>query len=272
MMQPAPSPVMQTSPSSAPLLRGATGLGLVGRHTSSLRVAAALRAVAPGSVSVILLSGGVGKRMKASMPKQYLDLRGRPIATWSLIELAGMPEVGEVVVVCAPEYRDIFTSVTLPRDVPLVFAPPGDERQDSVLSGLRASREDATVVAVHDSARPLVLAADVRRCLVDAAEHGAAVLAVPVKPTIKEVGADGMVIKTLDRSVLWDIQTPQCIRPDLLLRGFEHVAAESLAVTDDVSIVEALGQPVKITPGDYSNIKVTTPEDMAVAQCFLDER
>ena len=92
-----------------------------------------------------------------------------------------------------------------------------------------------------------------------------------MQPTIKEVGPDGMVIKTLDRSKLWDVQTPQIIRPALLREGFEFVAKNNLAVTDDVSIIEALGLPVKMTMGDYTNIKVTTPEDMAVAEGFIDE-
>lgn len=223
-------------------------------------------------MSVVLLSGGVGKRMKASMPKQYLDLRGKPIATWSLGMFAGMAEVGEVVVVCAPEYEEVFASVPLPRAVALKFARPGKERQDSVFSGLQAVAASAALVAVHDSARPLVREEDVRRCMEDAMQHGAAVLGVPVKPTIKEVGPDGMVVKTLDRSRLWDVQTPQIIRPELLKKGFAKVEAEGLAVTDDVSIIEALGLPVKMTMGDYTNIKVTTPEDMFVAERFMDEQ
>ena len=222
-------------------------------------------------MSVVLLSGGVGKRMKANMPKQYLNLRGKPIATWSLETFASMDEVGEIVVVCAPEYRDVFEAVSLPRDVPVKFALPGAERQDSVESGLGAVAAGAALVAVHDSARPMVRAEDVRACIGDALEHGAAVLGVPVKPTIKEVGDDGMVVRTLDRSKLWDVQTPQVIRPALLREGFAKVAAEGLAVTDDVSIIEAMGLPVKMTQGDYTNIKVTTPEDMFVAERFMDE-
>lgn len=95
------------------------------------------------------------------------------------------------------------------RSVPIKWALPGKERQDSVFNGLQQVRPGAALVAVHDSARPLVEAADVSRCIGDAAQVGAAVLGVQVKPTIKEVGADGMVIKTLDRSRLWEVQTPQ---------------------------------------------------------------
>ncbi|CAG9465126.1 unnamed protein product [Pedinophyceae sp. YPF-701] len=227
--------------------------------------------VEDGSMSVVLLAGGVGKRMKASMPKQYLPLRGKPIATWSLETFAAMPEVGEIVVVCDPSYRDIFEDVTLPRSVPLKFALPGKERQDSVFNGLSEVAEGAALVAVHDSARPLVRAEDVSRCAADAARVGAAVLGVQSKQTIKEAGADLMVVKTLDRSRLWEMQTPQIIEPGLLKRAFEKVNAEGLEVTDDISVVEHLGAPAIITVGDYTNIKVTTPEDMFIAERFLDE-
>lgn len=93
-----------------------------------------------------------------------------------------------------------------------------------------------------------------------------------MKPTIKEVDGGLQVVKTLQRSKLWEVQTPQCIRPDLLREGFELVKAKGLEVTDDVSIIEAMGKPVRITPGSYTNIKVTTPDDMSVAEKFLDEK
>lgn len=230
--------------------------------------------VADGSVSAVLLAGGVGKRMGAAIPKQYLELLGQPIATYSLVTFATMPQIGEVIVVCEPSYREVFEEchARLQRKVPLKFALPGKERQDSVFSGLQAVREGAALVAVHDSARPLMDAADVARCLCDAAEVGAAVLGVPVKPTIKEVGGDGLVVKTLQRALLWEVQTPQVIEPGLLRAGFELVARESLEVTDDVSIIEAMGRPVRVTPGSYTNIKVTTPDDMSIAERFLSER
>eukprot|EP00211_Chloroparvula_japonica_P015700 CAMPEP_0119140330 /NCGR_PEP_ID=MMETSP1310-20130426/29044_1 /TAXON_ID=464262 /ORGANISM="Genus nov. species nov., Strain RCC2339" /LENGTH=195 /DNA_ID=CAMNT_0007131679 /DNA_START=8 /DNA_END=591 /DNA_ORIENTATION=+ len=195
------------------------------------------------------------------MPKQYLPLRGKPIALHSLELFLEMPEVGEIVVVCDPSYRDVFEGAA-PAGA-LKFALPGAERQDSVLSGLSASSPEAALVAIHDSARPLVTREEVVACLQDALEHGAAVLGVQVKPTIKEADADGFVAQTLQRARLWEVQTPQVVRPALLRAGFELVAREGLEVTDDASIVEALGEPVRLTPGRYTNIKVTTPDDMS---------
>lgn len=211
--------------------------------------------------------------MGASIPKQYLELRGQPIATYSLQTFAHMREVGEIVIVCDPSWRDIFSSrfANLPPGLELKWALPGAERQDSVYNGLQAIRDTAAVVAVHDSARPLISARDASACMIDGWTVGAAVLGVPVKPTIKEVDAQLQVVKTLERAKLWEVQTPQCIRPPLLREGFEVVRRDGLEVTDDVSIVEALGRPVKITPGSYTNIKVTTPDDMSVAEKFMDE-
>jgi 2-C-methyl-D-erythritol 4-phosphate cytidylyltransferase len=278
---PLPQPAAQSAPLQAPSASSAARLLRRQRLCARPRLAAAASApaaaaaasVPDGSVSLVLLAGGVGKRMGAPIPKQYLELLGAPIATYSLRTFAAMPAVGELVVVCEPEWRAIFEEchAALPRRPPLTFAAPGAERQDSVLSGLRAISPAAALVAVHDSARPLVTPAEATAVFLDAAACGAAVLGVPVKQTIKEVAADGLVVKTLNRAALWEMQTPQVVRPALLRAGFELVAARGLEVTDDVSIVEALGEPVRVTPGAYTNIKVTTPEDMAVAEKLLQE-
>jgi len=229
-----------------------------------------------GSVSVVLLAGGVGKRMGASIPKQYLPLHGRALATYSLQTFSNMPEVGEVVIVCDPSWKDIFdkaifdVGAVVPKSMPIKWALPGAERQDSVYNGLQEVTGE--LVAIHDSARPLITPKDALRCFQDGWQCGAAVLGVMVKPTIKEVDSNGMVIKTLERSKLWEVQTPQVIRTALLKEGFEAVRSKNLAVTDDVSIVEALGKPVKITEGSYTNIKITTPDDLPMAAAFLEEQ
>ena len=164
-----------------------------------------------------------------------------------------------------------FVAAAAARDSRVQFADPGKERQDSVSNGLDAIPPECTIVAVHDAARPLVTLDNVHTCIADGAKHGAAVLAVPMKATVKE-GADGFVTQTLDRSKLWEIQTPQVIRPQLLRDGFAKVRAEGLEVTDDVSIVEQLGAPVKLTMGEYTNLKLTTPEDMVIADQILAGR
>uniref|UniRef100_A0A1D1ZA81 2-C-methyl-D-erythritol 4-phosphate cytidylyltransferase, chloroplastic n=1 Tax=Anthurium amnicola TaxID=1678845 RepID=A0A1D1ZA81_9ARAE len=227
-----------------------------------------LMVVKDKSVSVILLAGGRGKRMGASMPKQYLPLLGQPIALYSFYTFFRMSEVKEVIVVCDPSYKDVFEDAA-ESHVSLKFALPGKERQDSVFSGFQEIDGSSELVCIHDSARPLVLTEDIRRVLEDALLNGAAVLGVPVKATIKEADSDSFVVRTLDRKTLWEMQTPQVIRPDLLREGFDLLHREGLEVTDDVSIIEHLKQPVYITEGSYTNIKVTTPDDLLLAERIL---
>ncbi|XP_031490280.1 2-C-methyl-D-erythritol 4-phosphate cytidylyltransferase, chloroplastic isoform X1 [Nymphaea colorata] len=222
------------------------------------------------SVSVVLLAGGKGKRMGASMPKQYLPLLGQPIALYSFYTFADLPEVKEIIVVCDPSYRDIFEDAIKSIQVEIKFAFPGKERQDSVFNGLQEIDGTSKLVCIHDSARPLVNSKDVKKVLKDGLLVGAAVLGVPVKATIKEANGKSFVVKTLDRETLWEMQTPQVIKPQLLRDGFELVQRKGLAVTDDVSIVEYLNHPVYITQGSYTNIKVTTPDDMLLAERILN--
>ncbi|KAF5813551.1 putative 2-C-methyl-D-erythritol 4-phosphate cytidylyltransferase [Helianthus annuus] len=222
------------------------------------------------SVSVVLLAGGKGKRMGASMPKQYLPLLGQPIALYSFYTFSRMPEVKEIIVVCDPSYRDIFEDAREKINVDLKFALPGKERQDSVYSGLQTIDPTSELVCIHDSARPLVTSSDVEKVLNDGLRVGASVLGVPAKATIKEGNSESFVVKTLDRKTLWEMQTPQVIKPELLKRGFELVNREDLEVTDDVSIVEHLKHPVYITQGSYTNIKVTTPDDLLLAERILN--
>ncbi|XP_024169715.1 2-C-methyl-D-erythritol 4-phosphate cytidylyltransferase, chloroplastic [Rosa chinensis] len=221
------------------------------------------------SVSVILLAGGKGKRMGASMPKQYLPLLSQPIALYSFYTFSRMPQVKEIIVVCDPSYRDVFEDSKHKIHTELKFTLPGKERQDSVYSGLQAIDLTSELVCIHDSARPLVSSGDVEKVLKDGWLNGAAVLGVPVKATIKEANYESFVVRTLDRRTLWEMQTPQVIKPDLLKKGFELVNREGLEVTDDVSIVEHLPHPVYITEGSYTNIKVTTPDDLLLAERIL---
>ncbi|KAG7976790.1 hypothetical protein I3843_06G167700 [Carya illinoinensis] len=225
------------------------------------------------SVSVILLAGGKGKRMGASMPKQYLPLLGQPIALYSLYTFSQLIQVKEIIVVCDPSYKDIFEGTKGKLCVEVKFALPGKERQDSVYSGLQAVDSSSELVCIHDSARPLVSTGDIEKVLKDGWLNGAAVLGVPVKATIKEANSQSFVVRTLDRKTLWEMQTPQVIKPDLLKKGFELVNRGGLEVTDDVSIVEHLKHPVYITEGSYTNIKtvlqVTTPDDLLLAERIM---
>lgn len=215
-------------------------------------------------ISVILVAGGKGLRMGAKVPKQYLPLAGKPLILHSYELFTAIPEVREIIVVCEESYQSLFPVPDLAR---LVFAEPGARRQDSVWNGFSCLASDSELVCIHDGARPLLRMEDCRAVLDAGLRYGAAVLATPVKYTIKSSTPDGFVHQTVDRSNLWDIQTPQVIVPDLLRRGF--AAAGDLIVTDDASLVELLGHPVKLVKGSDSNIKITTPTDLALAEMLF---
>jgi len=232
-------------------------------------------------VGFLILAGGTGSRMKANMPKQFLQLKDRSVLQHSLdLFLDTLPSVGceaaKVVLVMDPKYQPEYQSVVDKYEGKLVFANPGEERQGSVENGLNKLVETAgercKYVAVHDSARPLVTIEEICNVVNDAKEYGAAVLGVPCKATIKESDDGVLVQRTIQRSRLWEVHTPQVILIETLLKGFKKVADENLEVTDDVSIVEQLGEPVKLTRGEYTNLKITTPEDMDVATAILDDR
>lgn len=243
-------------------------------------------AVDMGDVGFVLLAGGTGSRMKATMPKQFLTLRGVPVLHHSLdLFLTRLPaycrEQGvqgppHVVLVLDPKYQPEYQPIVDQYRGRLVFANPGVERQGSVKNGLdklvETSGGKCEYVAVHDSARPLVTIRECCEVVLDAKQFGAAVLGVPCKATIKETEDGVLVLRTIPRKRLWEVHTPQVVKIDLLQRGFAKVEAENLEVTDDVSIVEAMDLPVKLTKGEYTNLKITTPEDMDVAEAILEER
>ena len=182
----------------------------------------------------------------------------------------------QVVLVMDPKYQPDYQPIVDKFEGRLAFANPGEERQGSVENGLNKLAELAgdscTYVAVHDSARPLVTIEEIHNVVRDAKDCGAAVLGVPCKATIKESEDGSTVLRTIPRARLWEVHTPQVIKIDTLKRGFAKVEAENLEVTDDVSIVEAMGEPVKLTLGEYTNLKITTPEDMDVATAILIDR
>ncbi|CAM9142989.1 unnamed protein product, partial [Sphacelaria rigidula] len=177
------------------------------------------------NVAAILLAGGVGKRMEADKPKQFLELQGKPVLEHSLDLFLNLHGISQLVLVLDEQYRDKFEGLRK-TEKRLVFADPGKERQDSVFNALQKVDASASLVCIHDAARPLVTKACVRKVINDADKHGAAVLGVLMKATVKESEDGQFVLRTIDRSRLWDIQTPQVVKPDILRRGFEQAKAE----------------------------------------------
>ena len=207
--------------------------------------------------SVIFLAGGIGSRVGKNIPKQFLTIKEKPVFSFSLDVFLSMTDIiSEIIVVCDEKYQFYF------KKLPVIFAPPGKRRQDSLFNGLQKVSPNTNLVCIHDSARPNIDAEMIKRTITAAEKYGAATTGMPINYTIKEVDDDNFVKKTLDRSAIWEIQTPQIIKYELLVRGFEKINKNSLNVTDDVSIIELLRLPVKVVEGNKNNIKITTPEDL----------
>ncbi|HHT62528.1 MAG TPA: 2-C-methyl-D-erythritol 4-phosphate cytidylyltransferase [Clostridia bacterium] len=212
--------------------------------------------------------------MKASCNKQFLMLRKKPILIHTLEVFEKCKLVNDIILVSSPGEEDFCGSLLQKYDLKKVtrVVTGGSERLHSVASGLNQVSEDCDIVAVHDGARPLMLLSLLEEVLNAVAEYDGAILAVPVKDTIKET-INGHIIKgTLDRSQLWAAQTPQVFKKDVLTYVYKKALEEGITGTDDASLVEYYGYKIKVVPGSYENIKITTPVDLDLAELILKRR
>jgi 2-C-methyl-D-erythritol 4-phosphate cytidylyltransferase len=189
-----------------------------------------------------------------------------------------IPEVHEVLVVVHPEdleycQNEIIDPYPLKKVLRLV--PGGKERQDSVYNALKVLHKEADeldIVLVHDGVRPLVDPVQVRQVVAAARRHGAAILGIPCQDTLKRVGTKGEVVETVDRQELWQVQTPQAFRAALLWRAYQDAVSRGFYATDEAALVEALGEMVAVVPGSPLNLKITTPDDLKMAEAFMTLR
>lgn len=226
--------------------------------------------------TVLVPAAGMGRRMGASVNKQYLDLAGQPILAHTLQLFQQHPAIDSICLVLPEEEIPYCRTHVVERyaiDKVERIVVGGAERQDSVLNGLRALEEggdaaDDDLVLVHDGARPLFDAQLIPQLLEKIRQHGGCVVGVPVKDTIKQVD-DGQISGTPERKRLWQAQTPQGFSFKLISRAYEDADRNAFRGTDDASLVERLGEPVVMLEGNYRNIKVTTPEDLVIATALL---
>jgi 2-C-methyl-D-erythritol 4-phosphate cytidylyltransferase len=220
----------------------------------------------------IIAAAGRGARMGGEQAKQFRALSGIPIIIHTLRRFERCTTIGEmIVVVPAGEVGGFLTLANRYALTKLARVVQGGEtRRETVWRGLQAVRAvTAEVIAVHDGVRPLVTPDEIDNTVRAAQQSGAAILAVPAIDTVKEVRV-GKVIRTPERASLWHAQTPQCFRYDLLKRAYEEAITENLDATDDSALVERLGAGVSIVEGDARNIKITRPEDLALAEILLE--
>ena len=226
------------------------------------------------SAAVIIAAAGSSSRMGTGVDKQFVILAGKPVLWHTINVFKQLPQIHQILVTVSPGNAERVAALlqqTL-ADIPWQIVPGGAERQDSVRNALQLLSPSVELVLVHDGARPFVEPECVLKSMQAAAETGAAVVAVPVKDTIKLADAAGGVKQTLDRSSLWQVQTPQTFRRELLLKAHEQAAAAGVVATDDAALVEWAGGSVSLVRGSYFNFKVTTPEDLVLAEAVAAER
>lgn len=223
------------------------------------------------SLGIVIVSAGKGSRMGTLESKQYLLLQDKPIIIHTLEVFSRMPLVKEIVLVTGKEdverAQEWVQQYHLDKVCKVIAG--GSERQHSVYKGLLELQTEW--VMVHDGVRPFVDPVDIQECYEVALRTGAAVLAVPVKDTIKIVDESGIIVETPDRQSLWAIQTPQTFRVSDLLRSHQEAQRSGFLGTDDSMLVERIGIPVTVVKGSYSNIKITTPDDLEYA-AFIEIR
>jgi len=223
-------------------------------------------------VGAIIAAAGFGRRMKADRPKQLLALNGIPIIIHTIRKF-DISRVIDYIIVTAPresviEVSELVKSAEFQK--PVIVVQGGERRQDSIASGLNHLQPGTDIVAVHDGVRPFVSTDDIENAVLQAERTGAAVLAVPIVDTVKQVEKD-VIDSTLTREHLVLAQTPQVFRTEILKQAFDRATKDEYYGTDESSLVERLGHPVAIVRGSERNIKITRPSDLSLARAFLEE-
>jgi 2-C-methyl-D-erythritol 4-phosphate cytidylyltransferase len=225
-------------------------------------------------VSAIVLAAGRSTRMGSGSNKQFIEVLGKPLLFYSLAAFEQCPAIDTVVLVRRPDYAQQAERIVREFGFKKVsaFADGGVERQDSVSNGLKACGSRTDIVAVHDGARPLVTPALIESTIVSARAFGTGIAATKVVDTIKEANEDKTVVRTVDRTRLWAVQTPQTVKFSLLRDAYAKVFEKKLVVTDEAAAVELLGETVHLVETPFLNLKVTTPSDLAIAEALLRQR
>ncbi len=223
------------------------------------------------TVSAIIACAGSFTRMNG-VNKQFAELDGIPVAVRSMLAFEGVDEVTEIIVSAREQDIQEFEKLAEMYGVTKFkcAVKGGNTRQQSVFAAFAVTDKATRYIAVHDGARPLVKPEHIKKCIKDASVFGGAALGVPVKDTIKEAEG-GLIVDTPNRSRLYAVQTPQIFRRDVYVKGINFANDHGLEFTDDCQLAEAVGIKVCLTASDYSNIKITTPEDLTVAEVLLKE-
>lgn len=221
----------------------------------------------------VVPAAGIGARMQADRPKQYLSILGKTILEHTLDQLLSFPKLKKIIVVISKE-DDYFSGLDFSNHVKVEICQGGKERYDSVLNGLthlkKMGAEDDALVMVHDVARPCIKQVDLLN-LYHSDSHTGAILGLQVRDTMKRTDEHGNIIKTVERNNLWHALTPQMAGLNVLYKAISKSLADGVDITDEASALEYIGMSPKMVAGDPSNIKITRPDDLALAQAYLEK-
>ena len=222
--------------------------------------------------SAIIVAAGDSTRMGYNMSKQLIPLCGRPAIEYAIRAFQDCDLIDEIIVVARPRDIDDIAHTAFNFKKVMSVTSGGSDRAASVRRGIHAASKRATHYAIHDGARVLITDAEIRRVLMNAFDTGAATLGTPVTDTVKVVASDMKILSTPERSSLYSVQTPQVFERGLYERAMQNALHIGLTVTDDCAMVEAIGERVTVVRGEYSNIKLTTPADLIIAEAILSKR
>ena len=222
--------------------------------------------------SAVIVAAGSGKRMGTATPKQFLQLNGREILSYTIETFDSSSDIDEIVIVTSPENTKHVKELSAAFGKVKAVVNGGSERQYSVFNGLSALSPDCETVLIHDGVRPFVTHESISRIISETKKHGCCVLGMPVKDTIKLCTSEGYVETTPDRSLLWQAQTPQAFRYDIIMDAHKKAAEDKFLGTDDSMLTERLGHKTLMVEGSYENIKITTPEDLDIGLKILEKR
>lgn len=219
-------------------------------------------------VSAIIPAAGFGERMGATISKQFLMLNGKPILVHTLERFQACEMVGEIIVATQSSSLSLIEEIKEKYSLTKLKPPVegGERRQDSIANALRHLNEQCDIISVHDAVRPFVHLKEITQSIETAKYYGASIVAVRAKDTMKQASTDGRVEKTLNRSSLWSVQTPQTFQRKILLDAYRFAEKNDITATDDSFLVEQIGISPIIVEGSYENIKVTTPDDLLLAE------
>jgi 2-C-methyl-D-erythritol 4-phosphate cytidylyltransferase len=223
-------------------------------------------------IAAVIPVAGSGKRFSSAIPKQFQPIDGQPLITLTLNRILTTGLVNQLVLVHAPEHKQEFSKIIskmTPGSTELLLTAGGATRQESVYNGLQQVAANTDIVIIHDGVRPLVSERMIREGIKTAARYGACITALPVRDTIKKV-RNGLVLNTVPREDLWQIQTPQTFRYPLLMEIHNKAKTEKFCATDDAALAEWFSAPVHVINGEDTNIKITTAADLEFLKFYLE--